>query len=178
MFSGKTGELLRRLRRARIAGQSYILFTPETDDRDGIGTVSTHNDDVKMDAEVVSDENVEKIFRQGEDKSVVGVDEVNFFNEDIIQVLERLADRGCRVVVAGLCQTFRGDEFSPVHQIMSRSDDIEYLSAICSRCNRKATRNQRLIDGKPAPATAPTISVGGSERYEPRCRQCHVVPEE
>ena len=110
------------------------------------------------------------------DTQVVAVDEAQFLDEGIVSVVNDLADRGVRVIVAGTDMDFRGQPFGPIPQLLAIAEKVDKLHAICVVCGDLATRNQRLIDGRPAPAEGPTIQVGGSESYEARCRSCHEVP--
>lgn len=175
MFSGKTEELLRRIRRAEIARKKVQLFKPTIDDRYGLVRVASHDGLAREDAVVVC--NAEDILRRLEvDTEVVAVDEVQFFDETIADVCDHLADRGLRVIVAGLDQDFRGEPFGPMPLLLARAERVDKLHAICVACGASASRTQRLIDGRPARYDDPVILVGGSESYEARCRNCHEVP--
>jgi thymidine kinase len=176
MFSGKTEELLRRLRRAEIAGQSVAAFTPAIDDRYGEATLGSHAGRT-WEATVIDTtaEGVSKIpsYLNGED--VVAVDEANFFPGELVEVCQELADDDRRVIVSGTDQTYRGEPFEPIPQLMAVAEYVEKFQAICTQCGEPATRNQRLIEGEPAHYDDPTIMVGAEESYEARCRNCHVV---
>jgi thymidine kinase len=175
MFSGKTEELLRRIRRAEIARKKVQLFKPTIDNRYGLVRVASHDGVAREDAVVVC--NAEDILRRLEvDTEVVAVDEVQFFDETIADVCDHLADRGLRVIVAGLDQDFRGEPFGPMPLLLARAERVDKLHAICVACGASASRTQRLIDGRPARYDDPVILVGGSESYEARCRNCHEVP--
>ncbi|MUW15103.1 thymidine kinase [Halorubrum sp. CBA1125] len=176
MFSGKTEELLRRLRRSEIAGQSVAVYKPAVDDRYGEATVGSHTGR-QWDATVVANEGDGPLAILDDDPSaeVVAVDEANFFSNALVEVCETLADREVRVIVSGIDQTFRGDPFEPLPQLMATAEYVDKLQAICSVCGEPASRNQRLIEGEPAHAEDPTILVGAEESYEARCRDCHVV---
>ncbi|MBP1921077.1 thymidine kinase [Halorubrum alkaliphilum] len=176
MFSGKTEELLRRLRRSEIAGQSVAVYKPAIDDRYGEETIGTHNGR-QWEATVVDneDDGPLEILDADPDAEVVAIDEANFFSETLVGVCDALADRGTRVIVSGLDQTFRGEPFEPVPQLMATAEYVDKLRAICSQCGEPATRNQRLIEGEPAHVDDPTILVGAEESYEARCRACHVL---
>ena len=176
MFSGKTEELLRRLRRAEIAGQSVAAFKPAVDDRFGEATVGSHAG--RQWAATVVDPDAgarAAIFDALDGEQVVAVDEANFFSNDLVAVCEDLAAQGRRVIVSGIDQTYRGEPFEPVPQLMAVAEYVEKFQAICTVCGEPATRNQRLIDGEPAHYDEPTILVGAAERYEARCRSCHTV---
>ncbi|NIC00450.1 thymidine kinase [Halobacterium sp. R2-5] len=176
MFSGKTEELLRRLRRAEIAGQEVAAFTPAVDDRYGESTLGSHAGRT-WDARVVDTtaEGVSKIPSHLNGEEVVAVDEANFFPDELVEVCQTLASDGRRVVVSGTDQTFRGEPFDPIPQLMAVAEYVEKFRAICTQCGEPATRNQRLIEGEPAHYDDPTIMVGAEESYEARCRNCHVV---
>ena len=175
MFSGKSEELLRRVRRAIIARKSVQLFKSHLDDRySGIHAISSH-DGRRVDARPVS-ESLEITEHVESGVDVVAIDEVQFLDDRIVEVVNRLADRGIRVIVSGTDMDFRGRPFGPIGALLAVADRVDKLHAICVVCGDPATRNQRLIDGRPAPAAGPVIQVGGSESYEARCRRCHEVP--
>lgn len=176
MFAGKTEELLRRLRRAEIASQEISIFTPDIDDRFGQHNIGSHSEQTRA-ATVVDSENPREI-RNATNFDVVGIDEANFFDDSIVDIVESLADNATRVIICGTDQTFRGEPFNPLPELMAVADDVAKLRAVCSLCGRQATRNQRLIDGEPAHANSPTLKVGGEESYQARCRHCHSVPRE
>lgn len=178
MYSGKSEELLRRLRRVEIAGKEVAVYKPEIDDRYGIETVGTH-DGAKWEAIVLetSSAGMEVLADTAPGADVVGIDEANFFPDELVSVTQQLADAGQRVVVAGLDQTYRAEPFTPTEKMMAVADDVEKLTAVCTVCGRQATRTQRLVDGEPAPVDMPTVQVGGEESYEARCRGCHELPE-
>jgi thymidine kinase len=176
MFSGKTEELLRRLRRAEIAGQDVAAFTPAVDDRYGEATLGSHAGR-SWEAAVVDTtaEGVQSISGKLNGEEVVAIDEANFFPDELVGVCQALADDGRRVVLSGTDQTFRGEPFEPVPQLMAVAEYVDKMQAICTECGEPATRNQRLIEGEPAHYDDPTIMVGAEESYEARCRNCHVV---
>jgi len=176
MFSGKTEEVLRRLRRAEIAGQEIAVFKPAVDDRYGETTVGSHVGR-QWDASVVPSEGdgIWEIREQLNGEDVVAVDEANFFGPELVAVCQRLADDGRRVLVSGIDQTYRGEPFEPLPQLMAVAEYVDKLQAICSQCGEPATRNQRLVGGEPAHVDDPTIVVGAEESYEARCRNCHTL---
>jgi thymidine kinase len=175
MFSGKSEELMRRVRRAILAKKKCQVFKSHLDERyGGLGTIGSH-DGGRVQAEPVST-SVELAERIRKDTEVVAIDEVQFLDDGVVDVVNELADRGVRVIVAGTDMDFRGDPFGPIPKLLAIAEEISKLHAICVRCGHLATRNQRLIDGEPAPAEGPTIQVGGLESYEARCRSCHEVP--
>ena len=175
MFSGKSEELLRRIRRALIAKRRVQLFKSHLDDRyGGVFTVSSHDGHKAEAIPVTSSVQIAEAVLPEVD--VVAIDEAQFLDMGVVKVANALADRGFRVIVAGTDMDFRGEPFGPIPQLLAIAEKVDKLHAICVRCGDLATRNQRLIDGKPAPAEGPTIQVGGSESYEARCRKCHEVP--
>jgi thymidine kinase len=175
MFSGKTEELLRRIRRAEIARKRVQVFKPAIDNRYGIVRVASHNGVTREDAIVIASAQ-EILTRVAPDTEVVAIDEVQFFDDGVIGVCDMLAGRGLRVIAAGLDQDFRGEPFGPISALMALAEYVDKLQAICVVCGAAASRTQRLIDGKPARYNDPVIFVGGSESYEARCRTCHEVP--
>ena len=175
MFSGKSEELLRRVRRALIARKAVQLFKSHLDDRySGIHAIRSH-DGRRVEARPVSS-SLEISEQIADSVDVVAIDEVQFLDTGIIDVANRLADRGIRVIISGTDMDFRGEPFGPIGPLLAVAERIDKLHAICVVCGELATRNQRLIDGRPAAAEGPTIQVGGSETYEARCRHCHQVP--
>lgn len=172
MFSGKSEELIRRVTRALIAKQAVQVFKPVIDDRYDALAVASHMGRT-LEAQPVPDvAALETALR--EETRVVAVDEAQFFEPALVDLVDRLADRGVRVILAGLDLDFRGEPFGPMAVLLARAEVVEKLTAIC-RCGRAATRTQRLIAGQPAHADDPVVLVGAAESYEPRCRSCHVV---
>jgi len=164
MFSGKTEELIRRLRRARIARQRIQVFKPAADHRFGSDAVISHSQD-RFDARVLATS--ADVLKAVDDRTdVVGVDEVQFFDAGIVEVLETLANRGVRVIAAGLDQDYRGRPFEPMPQIMAVAELVTKTLAVCVRCGAPAGRSQRLAGGEGR------VLVGAGESYEPRCRRC------
>jgi thymidine kinase len=173
MFSGKTEELIRRLRRALYARQRVQVFKHALETRSELTEIRTHSGALHEAVAVpTSDELLERVERTAD---VVAVEEAQFFDEGIVSVCRRLAGSGYEVIVAGLDVDFRGRPFGPMPILLAEADEVVKLRAICARCGRDASRSQRLIDGEPAPASAPTILVGAQESYEARCRHCHEV---
>ena len=175
MFSGKTEELLRRVRRAEIARKKVQLFKPAIDNRYGLVRVASHNGVAREDAIVVRAA-ADILDCIEPDTEVVAIDEIQFFDLAVADVCDQLANRGLRIVAAGLDQDFRGEPFGPMPLLLARAEVIDKLNAICVVCGASASRTQRLIDGRPARYDDPVILVGGSESYEARCRSCHEVP--
>lgn len=177
MFSGKSEELIRRVRRSVIAKKQVQVFKSHLDARyAGLYTVSSH-DGVTVEAEPInSSEEIARRLRK--DTEVVAVDEAQFLDESIVETANTLADRGMRVILAGTDVDFRGLPFGPMPTLMCIAEIVDKFQAICVVCGGPATRNQRLVNGKPALWDSPTIMVGGRESYEARCRHCHKVPRQ
>ncbi|MFQ5810784.1 MAG: thymidine kinase [Armatimonadota bacterium] len=174
MFSGKSEELIRRVRRAVIAKKSVQVFKSHLDDRYGVFTVTTH-DGLSVEAQP-ADSAAEIMRLVRPETEVVAIDEAQFLDPGVVDICTALAQRGVRVIVAGTDTDFRGEPFGPVPELLAVAEVVDKLHAICVRCGNPACRNQRLIDGKPARYDSPTIMVGGSEAYEARCRHCHELP--
>lgn len=170
MFSGKSEELIRRLRRAEIAGLSVLIVKPQIDDRYDISHVVSHSG-ARMRA--VGVDSAPAILRYAEGCDVVGIDEVQFFDDAIVGVCVELAERGVRVIAAGLDTDFRAEPFGPMPELLARAEFVDKLQAVCHRCGGPATRTQRLVDGAPAPFSGDTIQVGELDAYEARCRGCY-----
>ncbi|MEW5916834.1 MAG: thymidine kinase [Gemmatimonadota bacterium] len=174
MFSGKTEELMRRVRRAVIARKRVQVFKSHLDDRYlGLLAVSSH-DGRSVDA-VPVDSSAQIASRIDPTAHVIAVDEAQFLDDGIVEVATWLANTGRRVIIAGTDTDFRGEPFGRMPQLMAIAELVDKLHAICVLCGAPACRNQRLIDGEPAPYDSPTIMIGGREAYEARCRACHVV---
>ncbi|HLB63781.1 MAG TPA: thymidine kinase [Anaerolineales bacterium] len=176
MFSGKTDELIRRLRRARIARQKIQVFKPSIDTRFGEDKVTSHAGTEFAATPVTNAREIPRLV--GSDTTVVGIDEAQFLDESLPRVAMDLADRGIRVIVAGLDTDFRGEPFGVFPVLMAQADHVDKLYAICMVCGEEATRTQRLINGRPARYNDPVVAVGASELYEARCRRHHQVPRE
>lgn len=174
MFSGKTEELIRRSRRALYARRNVQVFKHALETRPEESEIRSHNG-VPHEAIAVS-ASEELLARIESGTDVVAIEEVQFFDAGIVEVCRELANVGYEVIATGLDMDFRGEPFGPMPALMAEADEVVKLRAICARCGRDASRSQRLINGRPAPATAPTILVGAEESYEARCRHCHEVP--
>jgi thymidine kinase len=170
MFSGKSEEMIRRLRRAEIAGQKVIVFKPQIDDRYDAADVVSHAG-VRMRAVPVGC--VADVLARADGYDVVGIDEVQFFEASVVAAALALADRGVRVICAGLDQNFRREPFGPMPALLAHAEFADKLQAVCHRCGGPATTTQRLVDGRPAPYSGETIVVGELDSYEARCRDCH-----
>lgn len=175
MFSGKSEELIRRVRRAIIAKKSVQVFKSHLDERyAGIYRISSHDG---RSVEAVPVDTPEQIARLVlPETQVVAIDEAQFLDPSIVDLATALANRGARVILAGTDCDFRGEPFGPMPQLLAVAEVVDKLHAICVICGNPASRNQRLIGGKPARYDSPTIMVGSSEAYEARCRSCHSVP--
>ncbi len=175
MFAGKTEELIRRINRITYAKKDILVFKPKIDNRYDEGSVVSHSQK-KIKSIVISE--ASEILTHLKDKMpyAIAVDEVQFFNDDLIGVVDSLANSGVRVIVAGLDQDFRGEPFGIMPKLLARAEYVTKLNAICQVCGQPATRTQRIIDGKPADYNDPIILVSAAEKYEARCRHCHQVP--
>jgi thymidine kinase len=175
MFSGKSEELIRRVRRAIIAKRSVQVFKSHLDERyAGIYHISSHDG---RSVEAVPVDSAAQIAQRVQPSThVVAIDEAQFLDEGIVPLATTLAERGMRVIVAGTDTDFRGEPFGPMPQLLAVAEVVDKLHAICVVCGNPASRNQRLIDGRPARYDSPIIMVGGEDSYEARCRSCHKVP--
>ena len=175
MFSGKSEELIRRVRRAIIAKKKVQVFKSHLDERyAGIYRISSH-DGRSVDAVPIDTPDQIAQLVQPETQ-VIAIDEAQFLDPSIVELATSLANRGARVILAGTDSDFRGEPFGPMPQLLAVAEVVDKLHAICVICGNPASRNQRLIGGKPARYDSPTIMVGSTESYEARCRACHSVP--
>ncbi|MEO8575522.1 MAG: thymidine kinase [Gemmatimonadales bacterium] len=175
MFSGKSEELIRRVRRALIARKRVQVFKSHLDARyAGIYSVSSH--DGRTVEAIPADSSSQIALQIDPMAHVIAIDEAQFLDDGVIPLVTSLAGRGRRVIVAGTDTDFRGEPFGPMPALMAVAEVVDKLHAICVLCGGPASRNQRLIDGRPAPYDSPTIMVGGTESYEARCRMCFSVP--
>jgi thymidine kinase len=174
MFSGKTDEMIRRLRRATIARQKVQVFKPVIDIRYQVERVTSHAgtafDAIPIDKESLITEHLQP------DTTVVGIDEAQFFGDEIVGIVQSLADQGVRIIIAGLDMDFRGEPFGCMPVLLAVAERVDKLQAICMTCGEPASRTQRLVNNKPARYDDPIIIVGASEMYEARCRMHHEVP--
>lgn len=176
MFSGKTEEMIRRLRRASIAKQKVQVFKPAIDNRYEDTKVTSHAGH-DFDARPI-DLSTEILEELEEDVTVVAIDEAQFFDDEITAVVRELANQGIRVIVGGLDLNFRGEPFGPMPTLLAMAERVHKLHAICMVCGEPASRTQRLVDGQPAHYDDPIVIVGADELYEARCREHHEVPRE
>ncbi len=174
MFSGKSEELIRRVKRAVIARRTVQVFKPSIDDRFGVEVVRSHDGDSFVARPVRSSDEILSLLSK--DTTVVGIDEVQFFDQGVIDVVRSLVADGRRVICAGLDLDFRGEPFGPVPTLLALAERVDKLEAICVVCGEAATRTQRIVDGVPAFYDEPIIVIGAKEAYEARCRTCHEVP--
>ncbi|MBT2661490.1 thymidine kinase [Bacillus sp. ISL-45] len=175
MFSGKSEELIRRVRRTQFAKQKIAVFKPAIDNRYSEESVVSHNGTAVTAKPIANSTDIFKHINP--DIDVIAIDEVQFFDNEILQVIQHLADSGYRVIVAGLDQDFRGEPFGQMPALMAVAENVTKLQAVCAVCGSPSSRTQRLINGKPASYDDPIILVGASESYEPRCRHHHEVPK-
>ncbi len=174
MFCGKTDELIRRLRRATIARQKVQVFKPVLDNRYGLEKVTSHAGGEYEARPIQSARQILDCLET--DTTVVGIDEAQFFDLELIPITQELANRDIRVIVAGLDMDFRGEPFGPIPTLMAKAEVVDKLHAICMVCGEPASRTQRLVNGKPARYDDPVVIVGAAELYEARCRTHHQVP--
>lgn len=175
MFSGKSEELLRRVRRARIAKQKVIVFKPALDQRYSSSNVVSHDGGSTQAINLNHPEEIWDFIE--DDTQVVAIDEGQFFPEEIVNICNHLADRGIRVIVAGLDTDFRGEPFGPIHTLLAIAEKVDKLQAICVVCGESASRTQRIVNGQPASYFDPVVVLGAAEKYEARCRRCHQVKD-
>ena len=174
MFSGKSEELLRRIKRGVIAKQKVLLFKPSIDNRYDENRVSTHNGNSYDSISIEKSSDILN-FVKDTNYDIIGIDEIQFFDNDIVKIINKLADDGIRVIVAGLDMDFKAEPFHPMPEIMAISEMVTKLHAVCNKCGKEASRSQRLINGKPAKYDDPIVVIGASEAYEARCRHCHEI---
>jgi thymidine kinase len=176
MFSGKTDELIRRLRRAAIARQKVQVFKPIIDNRYAVEKVTSHDGNAFQAQPIAHAHDL--LARLDPDTTVVGIDETQFFDPEIASLANQLAERGIRIILAGLDMDFRGEPFGPMPLLLAQADKVDKLQAICIICGEPAYCTQRLVNGKPAHYHDPVIIVGAQELYEARCRRCHEIPRD
>jgi len=169
MFSGKTEELIRRLRRAQIAKQQVKIFKPKIDTRFADDSIVSHSEQSLPSIQI---KDINEAMELSHDAQVIGIDEAQFFSEDIIKVCTELADKGKRVIVAGLDQDYRGIPFEPIPYLLAIAEYITKSHAICVECGNPADKTQRKT------TSSERVIVGASDIYEARCRKCHYIPEE
>ncbi|MBN2781142.1 MAG: thymidine kinase [Candidatus Marinimicrobia bacterium] len=168
MFSGKTEELIRRLIRAQIAKQKVVVFKPRIDNRFHKEKIVSHS---KQEIPSIVIQDADEILHHAVFAQVIGIDEAQFFNNDLVEIVQKLADSGKRVIIAGLDTDYRGVPFEPLPNLLAIADDIVKMHAICMRCGAQANYTQRITSSKER------VVVGAGEAYEARCRHCFEPPE-
>lgn len=173
MFAGKTEEIIRRVRRLHYAKKKVLVFKPSIDNRYSDDNIVSHNKQM-IDAINIAD--IRDVFNYvDQSTAAVVIDEAQFFSDEIITVVNALADAGKRVIIGGLDTDFRGEPFGPMPRLLALAEHVTKLTAICVVSGEPATRTQRLINGKPANYDDPIVLIGASEAYEPRARRYHIV---
>ncbi|MGL4687944.1 MAG: thymidine kinase [Fusobacteriaceae bacterium] len=176
MFSGKSEELIKRLRRVKYANQKMVVFKHASDMRYDESKVASHSQNYIEAIPVKTVEDMYSLVKTNyNDVEVIGIDEIQFFGEKVVEFCDKMADEGKRVIVAGLDQDFKGDSFKPMDELLAKAEFIDKFNAICMVCGSPASRTQRLVNGEPAYSDDPVVMVGASESYEARCRKHHVV---
>lgn len=175
MFSGKTEELIRRLRRATIARQNVQVFKPALDSRFAEEEVTSHAGNTIGALPIQRASDIQEIL--DDETTVVAIDEAQFFDNEIGSIVQVLANQGMRIIIAGLDTDFRGEPFGVMPVLMAQAERVDKLHAICMVCGKSASRTQRLVNGKPARYDDPIVIIGASELYEARCRFHHEVPQ-
>ena len=173
MFAGKTEELIRRINVLQFAKKKIVVFKPSIDDRYSIDKVVSH---AGTSVESFAIKEAREMLPLVKDADVIAIDEVQFFDDEVVDICNHFADQGKRVMCAGLDMDFRGEPFSIMPRLVTQAEFVTKLTAVCTECGAPATRTQRIVNGKPAHFDDPIIQVGASEAYEARCRHCHNVP--
>lgn len=173
MFAGKSEELIRRINRLKYAKKKFLVFKPSIDNRYSETEVVSHQK--RKEKSISVSKAIQILDYITPDLEAVCIDEVQFFDEDIIKIIDTLANRGIRVICAGLDCDFKGEPFMITAKLLAKAEFVTKLTAICAVCGREATMTQRLINGEPASEDSPVVMVGASESYEPRCRRCHEI---
>ncbi len=173
MFSGKSEELIRRLKRAEYAQKNLLVFKHSLDDRHTIDHVTAHSGSKIKAIPVEKPDIILELIT--DDIEIVGIDEIQFFDNKVINVICKLIEKGMRVIIAGLDLDFKGLPFGPIPTLMAIADSVTKLKAICIYCGNDAHFTQRLVNGKPAKYNDPIIVVGAEEHYQARCRNCHII---
>lgn len=176
MFAGKTEELIRRIKVLEFAGKEIMVFKPVIDNRYSETKVASHAGSFVESHCISSSEEILELVKP--ETEVVAIDEVQFFDNSICDVCNELANRGIRVMVAGLDTDFRGEPFGPMPKLITQAEFVTKLTAVCNKCGGPATRTQRIINGLPARRSDPIILIGASESYEARCRHCHEISDD
>ncbi|CAM2755555.1 thymidine kinase [Hathewaya histolytica] len=175
MYSGKSEELIRRVRRAEIAKQKVVVFKPSIDDRYSREDVVSHCGERVRALSINSSEEIFKFIT--EDVKVVAIDEIQFFEKDIIDIIKKLTKANKRVICAGLDMDFKGEPFGSIPDLLAIAEYVQKVNAICVCCGNPATRTQRLINGVAANYSDPIVLIGAKESYEARCVECYIEPQ-
>ncbi len=175
MFAGKTEELIRRIKVFEYAKKNVAVFKPTIDNRYSENQVTSHSGSSTASINVKDSQEIKDYLDQNKNIDVVAIDEIQFFDEDIVLLIDELAAKGLRIMCAGLDTNFRGEPFGIMPTLVTTAEFVTKLTAVCTVCGAPATRTQRLVNGQPANYNDPTILVGASERYEARCRHCHII---
>lgn len=175
MFAGKTEELIRRINVFEFAKKEVLVFKPAIDNRYSESEVVSHSGSKTKSVNISHSSEIPTFLENYPQVEIIAIDEVQFFDEGIIGIINDLADSGKRVMVAGLDMDFRGEPFGVMPTLMTQAEFVTKLTAVCTQCGSPATRTQRLVNGQPARFDDPIIMVGASESYEARCRHCHHV---
>ena len=180
MFADKSRTLISRVSNLQYANKAIKVYKPEIDDRYSKDEIVSHNGEKISAKSVRSSRDImnDLLSKMEKMPDVVVIDEVQFFDNDVVLVAEKLANMGVRVIVAGLDQDFRGDPFPVVAELMARAEIITKLTAVCTVCGAAATRSQRIVGGKPAKMSDLTVKVGAKESYEARCREHHETDDD
>ena len=173
MFAGKSEELIRRINRLKYAKKNFLVFKPLLDDRYSETEVVSHRNRREKSIPISKPEEIYNYLK--ENTEVICIDEVQFFDEKIIDIIDELANRGLRIIVSGLDTDFKGNPFMVTAKLLAKAEFVTKLTAICAKCGKEATMTQRLINGQIPSVNDEVILVGASESYEPRCRHCHEV---
>lgn len=173
MFAGKTEELIRRINVLQFAKKKIVVFKPSIDNRYSVDKVVSH---AGTSVESYAIQKASEMLALAKDAEVIAIDEVQFFDDEVVDICNYFADHGKRVMCAGLDMDFRGEPFSIMPRLVTQAEFVTKLTAVCTKCGAPATRTQRLVNGNPAHFNDPIIQVGASEAYEARCRHCHEVP--
>lgn len=173
MFAGKTEELLRRVKRLEYAKANIVVFKPAMDDRYATSEVVSHNHNRTQSYNIHDSKDIFKYIDKN--TQVIAIDEIQFLDESVLNIIDYLADKGKRIIVSGLDTDFRAEPFSFMPKLIAKAEVVTKLTAVCVQCGAPATRTQRIVDGKPAKYHDPIVLIGASESYEARCRHCHKV---
>jgi len=173
MYAGKSEELIRKIRRAEIAQKKAIIFKPKIDNRYDENDVVSHSGLKAEAVPIYSEKQILSIYKNFGPFDIVAIDEAQFFDEDLFEIIDILLEKEVTVIATGLNQDFRGQGFGIMPELIARADKTIHLTAVCQVCGEEATKTQRLLNNKPAPFDSETVIVGGKEQYEARCKNCY-----